>query len=214
MLRAIQLMGWPLDAICAVDIWFDNDTPAELPPMVAFKEEWDAKCLEWFGIPVTRLCATKRERGVTMRNATHENRTQAISTANERTDNSAEHLSVSQCSEGHGVKNSSTNRLTYVDIFYRKVSVERERELRRGRNSNGNFQIFGYPIIRGGWCQSYLKQSALTVSQTINAVGVPGNSSRQHQGISLEKGSVVSRPSQGEQSRQSFPISPGTRGRK
>lgn len=61
MLRAIQLMGWPLDAICSVDIWFDDDTPAELPPMVAFKDEWDEKFLEWFGIPVTRLCATKRE---------------------------------------------------------------------------------------------------------------------------------------------------------
>lgn len=61
MLRAIQLMGWPLDMICSVDIWFDEDTPAELPPMVKFKDEYDAKVLEWFGIPVTRLCATKRE---------------------------------------------------------------------------------------------------------------------------------------------------------
>lgn len=61
MLRAIQLMGWPLDAICSVDIWFDEDTHAELPPVVAFKDEWDAKCLDWFGVPVTRLCAHKRE---------------------------------------------------------------------------------------------------------------------------------------------------------
>lgn len=62
MLRAIQLMGWPLDVICSVDIWFDETTPAELPPMVAFKGEWDKKCLNWFGVPVTRLCAAKRER--------------------------------------------------------------------------------------------------------------------------------------------------------
>ena len=62
MLRAIQLMGWPLDGIVSVDVWFDDDTPAELPPMVAFKDEWDKKCLEAFGIPVTRVCATKRER--------------------------------------------------------------------------------------------------------------------------------------------------------
>lgn len=61
MLRAIQLMGWPLDMIVSVDIWFDQDTPAELPPMVAFKDEYDQKVLEWFGVPVTRLCATKRE---------------------------------------------------------------------------------------------------------------------------------------------------------
>ena len=62
MLRAIQLMGWPLDMICAVDIWFDADTPAELPPMVAFKDDYDSKVLKWFGVPVTRLCATQRER--------------------------------------------------------------------------------------------------------------------------------------------------------
>jgi len=62
MLRAIQLMGWPLDMIVSVDIWATQDIPAELPPMVAFKDEYDRKVLEWFGVPVTRLCATKRER--------------------------------------------------------------------------------------------------------------------------------------------------------
>ena len=62
MLRAIQLMGWPLDMICSVDIWFDEVTPAELPPMVAFKDDYDAKCFERFGVPVTRLCARERER--------------------------------------------------------------------------------------------------------------------------------------------------------
>jgi hypothetical protein len=60
MLRAIQLMGWPLDMIASVDIWATDDIPAELPPMVAFKDEWDAKCLEQFGVPVTRLCATRK----------------------------------------------------------------------------------------------------------------------------------------------------------
>lgn len=60
MLRAIQLMGWPLDAIVSVDIWFDETTPAELPPMVAFKDEWDRKCAEWFGVPVTRLTAARK----------------------------------------------------------------------------------------------------------------------------------------------------------
>lgn len=60
MLRAIQLMGWPLDMIAAVDIWATDTIPAELPPMVAFKDDYDKKCLDWFGIPVTRLCAMKK----------------------------------------------------------------------------------------------------------------------------------------------------------
>ena len=64
MLRDIQIMGWPLDMIVSVDIWFDDETPAELPPMVAFKDEYDKKVLDWFGVPVTRLCAMKRSQSV------------------------------------------------------------------------------------------------------------------------------------------------------
>ena len=87
MLRAIQLMGWPLDAIYSVDIWATQDIPAELPPMVAFKQEWDKKVLEWFGVPVTRLCAMK-----------------------------------------------DGKKVSYNDIFYRKISPKRERERERREN--------------------------------------------------------------------------------
>lgn len=57
MLLAIEELGYPLDAIVAVDVWATDDLPAELPPMLAFKDEWDRKCEERFGIPVTRICA-------------------------------------------------------------------------------------------------------------------------------------------------------------
>ena len=58
MLEAIRLLGLPLDAIVAVDIWFDDETPGELPYIVDFKNEWDRKCFERYGIPVTRLRTT------------------------------------------------------------------------------------------------------------------------------------------------------------
>lgn len=119
MLRAIQLMNWPLDAICSVDIWFDNDTPAELPPMVAFKDEWDAKCIEWFGVPVTRLCATKR---------------------------------------------GCSNKLTYTDFFYCKVSPQREKE-RELRLRGATGINYGFPTKQLPWCNSGLKRSALKVSR-------------------------------------------------
>lgn len=60
MLRAIQLMGWPLDVVYSVDIWFDDETPAELPPLVAFKDEWDRRCYEQFGIYVNRVFAKSK----------------------------------------------------------------------------------------------------------------------------------------------------------
>jgi len=74
MLRAIQLMGWPLDMIVSVDIWATDDIPAELPPVVAFKDEWDAKCLDWFGVPVTRLCAMRKVTNSQIVNAERESR--------------------------------------------------------------------------------------------------------------------------------------------
>lgn len=62
MLRAIQILGFPLDVICTTDMWATKDVRAELPPMVQFKDEWDKKCQEYFGLPVTHVCAHKRER--------------------------------------------------------------------------------------------------------------------------------------------------------
>lgn len=141
MLRAIQLMGWPLDAIVSVDIWFDDETPAELPPMVAFKDEWDKKCLDWFGLPVTHLCAEKRSQiGKVEREDQESRMTRSVT-----------HASLTQA--------TSTNKLTYVDIFYRPMkpkAQERERERRRREHP-----IYGYPQQRGAWCNSDLKQSAL-----------------------------------------------------
>lgn len=180
MLRAIQLMNWPLDAICSVDIWFDNDTPAELPPMVAFKDKWDEKCLDRFGVSVTRLCATKRE---------------------------------------------CANKLTYTDIFYRKISPqrerERERELRKGRNSSGNFQILGYPQTRGAWCQSDLKRSALTVSRCREATGVQDSRREQSQAEAYNvrfpnevQGTMVQQQTQGRCTGRGFRPCARTRRRK
>ena len=111
MLRAIQLMGWPLDMICSVDVWATDTIPAEFPPMVAFKDEYDRKVLEWLGIPVTRLCATKRV----------------------------------------DAENSRPKRLTYEDIFYRKLTPKRD----------GNFRIYGFPMRKGAWCQDRLKAGVL-----------------------------------------------------
>ena len=164
MLEAIRLMGWPLDMIVSVDIWFDDTTPAELPPMVAFKDEWDKKCLERYCVPVTRLCATKREREQDrhLRSTTHEP-TSLISTAYQNGGSTLGKSSGSPKQPGAGAKNSNTSKLTYVDIFYRpmkpKPSAERERERRRKEHP-----IYGFPQTKGNWCTADLKNSALRIS--------------------------------------------------
>jgi len=140
MLRAIQLLGFPLDMVVSVDIWATDTIPAELPAMVEFKETWDKRCLDNFGVPVTRLCAQK-----------------------------------------------DGKKLTYNDIFYRKVSAERERERESTHGSNESeiskstvsqrgtehgatrisksiqWGIYGFPMRGGNWCTSMLKTGNIRI---------------------------------------------------
>ena len=186
MLRAIQLMGWPLDMICSVDIWATQDIPAELPPMVKFKDEYDQKVLDWFGVPVTRLCATKRSQNV---NAEREREsgpngcpTQICSTQCQTESMQAQSRVSPEPRSSLGARNSKWIRLTYEDIFYRHISTdrkrEREREKRRNKPQNGGSRIYGFPQILGTWCQSELKRSATQDSRIRTVVGVQANSKR------------------------------------
>lgn len=153
MLRAIQLMRWPLDMICSVDIWFDEETPAELPPMVAFKNDYDAKALAWFGVPVTRLCAAKRERE---REKERDCATRISSTNHVSQQNMENTLAGSQLvldgvnpSKTVLVQADMTSKLTYKEVFYRTTS---EKSKMKGT-------IYGYPIRGGNWCLTLLKQA-------------------------------------------------------
>ena len=204
MLRAIQLMGWPLDMIVSVDIWATQDIPAELPPMVAFKDEYDRKVLEWFGVPVTRLCATKRERERTASVCP----TRTCSTGNLEQGNSQELSRGSLSHEDLGANISSLKKLTYEDIFYRKVSPKRERDLRRGGRT-----IYGFPQINGTWCNSNLKRSATAFRSVLSAIGVPP-SRVSHQRLSVAQRSVVPKQAQRKYTRPGFPDCPRTRGEK
>jgi len=58
--------------------------------------------------------------------------------------------------------------LTYEDIFYRQLSPQRERE-RDGR-------IYGFPQVKGTWCQAGLKRAALTGSRVCASRGATGSS--------------------------------------
>lgn len=51
-LGAIELLGWPLDRIIHAEVWATDTIPADLPPMVEFKEKADAIIKERFGIAV------------------------------------------------------------------------------------------------------------------------------------------------------------------
>lgn len=175
MLRAVQLMGWPLDAICAVDVWATDDIPAELPPMVAFKDEWDEKCLKWFGVPVTRLCAMRK-----VDDRERERRSGAASTPNTSTE-----TQVSQTQSETGYTGSPSERelgatadsrlplyekMTYEKGFYhipkRKPKPQREREREN--------KPYGFACIKGNWCTALKTQHLGQLNQ-----GIPRHSQKQ-----------------------------------
>lgn len=207
MLRAIQLMGWPLDMICSVDIWFDEDTPAELPQMVKFKDEYDAKILEWFGIPVTRLCATKRERQKQTESVTHSgsHTAECSTTGCHQEADLKERSEDSRCAEKAGARNLRQTKLTYCDIFYRQLKP-REREREKARHNqripdcrwnmvqqrSQTERITGFPYTgvagRGmGWCTGELKKTVLRDSRfrSIAETGVHDSSKYRIKGFPL-----------------------------
>ena len=57
-LEAIRVLGLPLDRIVHAEVWATDTIPADLPPMVEFKQKADAIILERYGIAVEHICAT------------------------------------------------------------------------------------------------------------------------------------------------------------
>ena len=54
-LGAIEELGWPLDRIVHAEVWATDTIPADLPPMVEFKEKADKIILERWGIEVEHV---------------------------------------------------------------------------------------------------------------------------------------------------------------
>ena len=58
-LGALELLQWPLDRIVTADVWATDTIPADLPPMVEFKDYADKVILERYEIEVEHFRAEK-----------------------------------------------------------------------------------------------------------------------------------------------------------
>lgn len=58
-LGAIEELGWPLDRIIHAEIWATDTIPADLPPMVDFKEKADEIIYKRYGIKVEHVSSGK-----------------------------------------------------------------------------------------------------------------------------------------------------------
>jgi hypothetical protein len=63
-LGAVELLGWPLDLIVHTEVWATETVPAELPPMVEFKDRADKIIKERWGFEVQRAVARKEDGSV------------------------------------------------------------------------------------------------------------------------------------------------------
>lgn len=148
-LGAIEKLGWPLDRIVHAEVWATDTIPADLPPMVEFKAKADEIIKKRWGIEVEHICAmsTERERE-------RERHTSLNSIESTLAESSSVTSKDSQWLPEHGVKSSNTKkeRLTYSDTFYRPIPAK-------------NGRIYGFPMMRGAWCNSRLKIGAIRRAQ-------------------------------------------------
>ena len=164
MLRAIKLLGLPLHRIIHTEVWATNTIHADLPPMVEFKAKADKIIKELYGIEVEHVCAmhksqvsaylfdtsVERERERERETASRENgsHTRECSTTSCKAENSlAESKDFRKPSE-LGARKSSTKKLTYEDIFYRRF-----------KNASGGVEAnkYGFATIRNPYCRGELK---------------------------------------------------------
>ena len=110
-LEAIKLLGYPLDRIIHAEVWATDTIPADLPPMVEFKNYADQIILDRYGIEVEHICAVS----------------------------------------GGRERERERERATFERIFYTKYYSRKD----------GQPRIYGFPIVRGAWCNSNLKLAAI-----------------------------------------------------
>lgn len=113
-LGAIEKLGLPLDRIIHAEIWATDTIPADLPPMIEFKEKADKIIRERYGLTVEHI----------------------------KPDN------------------------TYEDYFYHVAMFN-------GKSINSG-HIYGFPMIKGAWCNSKLKLKALNrlIKNSVSYIGI------------------------------------------
>ena len=163
-LEAIRLLGLPLDRIVHAELWATDAIPADLPPMVEFKQKADRIIKERYGITVEHICAT-REREERL---SYEKQFYTLRFSKERQD-------YRLYEKDNGVlpnskqksSPSSLIKVTYEMLFY-------EIPTRVTKNSRFQDRIVGFPIRAMPWCNSRLKTRPLNKVLFLNAPSTRG----------------------------------------
>ena len=140
-LEAIRLLGLPLDRIVH---WANDTIPADLPPMVEFKKKADKIIKERYGVEVEHICAMKNGEKLTYEKIFYHVPKRRES--NRRIPNNV-------------APTLQLKTQTESDIGFDTVFREGQcRSAKAGSKRVPSTNIYGFPIIRGIWCNTQLKK--------------------------------------------------------
>lgn len=158
-LAAIERLGLPLDRIVHAEVWATDTIPADLPPMMEFKEKADAIIKERWGVEVEHICAMSKD-GTKQ---TYEKLFYHIPNrkkSNVKDDGKPNGFPLSK----GGFCNDRLNVIQQIRGQHigsvREQSTDLPTSERRTAqdSSKSNRRIYGFPIIKGNWCTTLLKQ--------------------------------------------------------
>lgn len=154
-LAAIEQLGWPLDRIVHAEVWATDEIPADLPPMVEFKAKADAIIKARWGIEVEHLCAMKNGQKLTYEKLFyHVPKRKPGGRFSEDTSAGFPYQK--------GAWGQDRLKGNVLDAIQHAEAVDGfpfcRRQLVQETQRRDIQTILGFPIIRGQWCNSNLKQ--------------------------------------------------------
>lgn len=167
MLEVIKSRELPLDRITTTDVWATDTIPANLPPMMEFKERMDQKIWDMYKIEVEHLCAMNKDGS----KKTYEQmfyhvpvrRSQTGQVEREReTDSGPARSSASRISGIRGVKLDSSGTPMHrvqgnITGFPPNTRYNWCQKLKLPQDA-----IQGFPMLGRPWCQGGLKSRVPT----------------------------------------------------
>lgn len=133
MLEAISTLDYPLDRIVTAQVWATDDIPADLPEMYEWKCKADVAIKARWGIEVEHLTATKNGEKWTYEKQFYSTR-------------QGNHKWRKTPASGGGVILSGS--LSRAQL---------------GATADSSGVLYGFPIVRGAWCNSKLKMAPMQV---------------------------------------------------
>lgn len=162
-LEAIKQLNYPLDRIVHAEVWATDTIPADLPPMVEFKQYADQIILNRYGIQVEHVCATRAvERERERERVTYESvfYTRTKSGKYEGEPYGFPLNRGAWCNSR--LKVNVLNSIGKTNIREDVLSRPQEEGKKGGRFGIEDPQ--GFPVQTAPWCNSRLKTDSLRVS--------------------------------------------------